>query len=186
MGRITVAEIMTRNPIIVKPDISILECAKKMVRKRVGSLIIADKKKFLGLISNRDILWALVKKHNVDMSNIKAIDISPKKVVTIKSSATINEVINKMKKVKFFRVPVVRNKEVVGIVTMRDVLSFHPELYRELGEFEQIREETEKINRLKQAERREIVTDGICEECGERGSLYRENGVLMCSSCLSV
>ena len=61
MGRITVAEIMTRNPIIVKPDTSVLECAKKMVRKRVGSLIIADKKKFLGLISNRDILWALVK-----------------------------------------------------------------------------------------------------------------------------
>lgn len=186
MGRITVAEIMTRNPIIVKPDTSVLECAKKMVRKRVGSLIIADKKKFLGLISNRDILWALVKKHNTGLSKIKAIDISPKKIVTIKSSATINEITNKMKRVKFFRIPVVRNKEVVGIVTMRDILSFHPELYKELGEFEQIREEAEKIKRLKQAEKREVVTDGICEECGERGSLYRENGVLMCSSCLSI
>jgi dTDP-4-amino-4,6-dideoxygalactose transaminase len=38
MKNILVADVMTRTPITLKPDTNLLECAKKMVRKRVGSL----------------------------------------------------------------------------------------------------------------------------------------------------
>ena len=46
---------MTREPVIVKPDINLLDCAKKMVRKRVGSLLLVEKKKLVGFISEKDI-----------------------------------------------------------------------------------------------------------------------------------
>ena len=79
MENVLVADIMTREPITTKPDINLLDSAKKMVKKKVGSLLIVDKKNLLGFISQKDILWALVKKSKEDLSKIKAIDISPKK-----------------------------------------------------------------------------------------------------------
>ncbi|MCP6727588.1 MAG: CBS domain-containing protein, partial [Patescibacteria group bacterium] len=86
MKEILVADIMTRDPITVKPDTNLLECARKMVRKRVGSLVIIDDKNLVGFISQRDILWAVVKKSKDDLSRIKAKDISPKKIATVKPS----------------------------------------------------------------------------------------------------
>jgi len=182
MERVLVADIMTKDPITAKPDITLLDCAKKMVKSRVGSLILADKKKLVGLITQRDILWALIKKSKADLSKIKAIDISPKKLATVKPSSTIKEALSKMKKLKFERLPVVQENKLVGMLTIKDILNFHPELYPELEEFAKIREESNKLKRLKKATER-TPTEGICEECGAQDFLYRINGMLICESC---
>ena len=97
MEHIFVSDVMTRDPITAKPDTNLLECAKQMVRQKVGSLLLVEKKKLVGLISEKDILWALVKKSKEDLSKIKAISISPKKIATIKPSATVKETLEKMK-----------------------------------------------------------------------------------------
>ena len=144
MGNILVADIMTREPITIKPETNLLECAKKMVRKRVGSLPLLNKKKLVGFISEKDILWALIKKSKKDMSEINAIDISPKKIATIKPSATIKQVLIKMKKLKFERLPVIHDSELVGMITAKDIFNFNPEFYPELDEFAQIRENSQR------------------------------------------
>jgi len=118
-----------------------------------------------------------------DLKDIKAKDISARKVATVKSTEEIKEVIKKMKVKKFDRLPVVgKGKELVGIVTVKDILNFNPEFYPELEEFAKIREEQEKLNRIKRKEVA-VTDDGICEECGERNILYRFNGMLVCESC---
>jgi len=185
MRNILIADIMTRDPITAKPNINLLECAKKMVKKRVGSLLILDKKNLVGFISQKDILWALTKKSKKDLSKIRAIDVSPKKIATVKPSSTIEEATDKMKKFRFYRLPVVKDGELVGMVTVRDILNFYPELHRELSELELIREEVEKLKRIKKAKGRKVINEGICEECGNRDTLYRVNGMLICSSCMS-
>ena len=184
MERVLVADVMTREPITIKPDTNLLECAKKMVRKRLGNILIINKKRLVGFISNRDILWALIKKSKNDLSKIKAIDISPKKIATIKPFATIEEAVKKMKKVKFYRLPVIKNKELVGMITLKDILNFHPELYEELKESAQIREESRKLKRIKKAKNR-IVREGICEECGKQGVICKIDGILICESCMN-
>ena len=184
MKQILVSDIMTREPVSAKPDDNLLTCAKKMVRKYVGSLVLGENKKLVGFLSQRDILWALVKKSERDLSKIRAIDISPKKIAIIKSDATVKEAISKMNKTKFDRLPVVDNGKVVGIITVKDVLNFHPEFYPELEEFMKVRDEQEKLKRIRKKDRI-VVKDGMCEECGRRDDLYREDGVLLCASCLS-
>ncbi|HUW43959.1 MAG TPA: CBS domain-containing protein [Bacillota bacterium] len=182
MEDILVADVMTRDPITVGPDEDLLKCAKKMVKKKIGSLLIVDKKKLIGFIDEKDILWALVKKSKKDLSHIRVIDISPKKIITIKPFATVKEAISKMKKLKFERLPVINNNQLVGIITAKDILNFHPELYPELEEFAKIREEVKKLKRIKKAKERSSV-EGICEECGEIDFLYRVHGMLVCESC---
>ena len=180
MKEILVSDVMTRSPVTIKPDTNLLECARKLVRKRVGSLLIVDKKKLVGFVSQRDILWALIKKSKKDLKEIKAVDISPKKIGTIKPSVSIKETIKRMNKLKFDRLPVVQGRELVGIITAKDVLNFHPEFYPELEEYAKIREEWKKLRRVKKAK---TSSEGICEECGAQDILYRANGMLVCESC---
>jgi CBS domain-containing protein len=183
MNNIMVSDLMTQDPITISPDTNLLECIKKMVKKRVGSLLIAKDKKLVGLVSEHDILWALTKKLPSDLSKIKAIDISPRKIATIKPNAQLEEAWRKMKKLKFERLPVIKEKELVGLITAKDILNFHPELFRELDEFAQIREESRKLKALKKVKYSQEVTEGICEECGNQEILYRVHGNLICSSC---
>lgn len=180
MKKILVADIMTREPICVKPDTNVLECTKKMVKKKVGSLLIVDNKKLVGFISQKDILWAITKKPTGDLSKLRAVDISPRKIATIKPDNSVQEALEKMKKLKFERLPVLQEKRLVGVITVKDILNFNPEIYPEIEEFARIREESEKLKRIKEAERRK---EGICEECGHEGILFRSNGMLICESC---
>jgi predicted transcriptional regulator len=184
MKHIKVADIMTRDPIKIKPETHLLDCAKIMVKKRVGNLLLVHKKKLVGTISRKDILWALVKKSKKDLSSIKAIDISPKKIGTIRPSATVDETIKKMKRLKFPRLPVIQNNELVGLITRRDILNFSPEAYPELEELEQIREETRKLKRIKQRKTKlPSAIEGVCEECGNFDVLYGTDGSLICVNC---
>ena len=183
MEKVLVADVMTRDPVTISPETSLLECTKTMVRKRVGSLLLTRKKRLLGIISEKDILWVLIKKTEHDLSKIKAFDISPKKIATIKPTATIKEALQKMKKLKFRKLPVIQNGDLVGVVTIRDILNFNPEFYPELEEFAEIRERTEKLKRVKKAKERKRVREGICEECGREDMLLNVDGRLICNSC---
>ncbi len=180
MRNILVIDVMTREPIIISPNANLLDCAKMMVKKNVGSLVIVENKRLVGFISQRDILWALTKTPRADLTKIKAVEISPKKIAIIKPDNTITEAIEKMNRLKFERLPVVRENSLVGVITAKDILNFHPEVYPEIEEFAKIREETEKLKRIKEAEKKR---EGICEECGNQGILFRYNGMLVCESC---
>ncbi len=180
MGRILVSDVMTRDPITIKPNSNLLDCAKKMVQKKVGSLLLVEKNRLVGFISHRDILWALIKKSKKELSTIRAIDISPKKIAKISPTRTIEEVIDKMKKLKFKKLPVIHENKLVGLITVKDVLNFNPEVYPELEEFSRIREEANKLQRIK---KRDQISEGICEECGNYNILHKFNGILICETC---
>ena len=156
-----------------------------MVKKRVGSLLIAHQKKLVGFISEKDILWALIKKSKEDLSKIIALDIAPRKIATVNPFISIKEAVKKMKKLKFDRLPVLHKGELVGIITAKDVLEFYPELYSELDEISRIREEYRKLLRVKKARIIPRTRDGICEECGKRDVLFKVDGMLMCEACRS-
>lgn len=180
MKNVLISDVMTRDPITISPETNLLDCAKLMVKKRVGSLLLVEKKHLIGIISRKDILWAIVKKSKDDLSKIKAIEISQRKIATIKPTAKIDEALSKMNKFGFETLPVINHGELVGLVTVKDILNFHPELYPELEEFAQIREEAQKLKRIKLAKEKR---EGYCEECGNYDLLFMVNGSLICESC---
>ena len=183
MINLKVSDVMTREPITVSPNTNLLECIRKMVKKKVGCLILTNEKKLVGFICRKDILWALTKKPKEDLSSIKAIDISPRKIATINPEANMEEAFKKIKKLKFERLPVIHEKKLVGVITAKDILNFHPEFYPELEEFARIREQSRKLDLIKKTKERKSIHEGICEECGNQDLLYKINGTLICDSC---
>jgi len=180
MNDLLVSDIMTRELVSVSKDSDLFECAKKMTFKKVSSVLILDKDKLLGLISQKDIIWAITKKKNLDLTKIRALDISPKKLGYISPDLTIRKAISKMNLLKTERLPVVKNNKVIGMLSAKDILNIHPEVYPELEEFYKIREQSDKMKRVKIAEKRKF---GICEQCGSESYLSYCDGVFLCDKC---
>ena len=180
MKEITVADVMTRNPLTVSPETTLFDCVKKMLKNKLVGFPIVQKGKLIGFITQRDILWTLIKlKKITDLGKIKAIEVSPKKLVTVNPNMPIEKAIKKMK--KYYRLPVIINEKLVGIIAATDVLLFNPKYVSEFEELSRIKEESEKLKRLKLKSRPQ---EGICEECGNYSSLFSEDGELICGRCI--
>ena len=178
---VKVGDIMTRNFVSAKPDISVLNAIKLMVKKRVGSVLLVEKDILRGILTEKDIMWALSKKHSKnELSGIKSGEICTKKITTIRPSADIHNAIKLMKKAKFRRLPVVIKKRVIGLLTLKDILRIEPELFEIAQEGYVIKEEPKKLKRKKAGE---SFKEGICEECGNFDILYNEDSRLICESC---
>jgi CBS domain-containing protein len=177
---IKVGDIMTRNFIHATPETDLRECAKMMVKKRVGSLIIKEGDKLKGILTEKDIVWAVVKKTKGGLKDVLAKDLMKRKVITIKPSADLIEAMEKFKKKKIRKLPVIENGKVIGLLTEKDILKIDPGLFQMIAETIKIREETEKLNRRKLLAPRK---QGICEECGEFEILLKDGTQMVCEEC---
>jgi CBS domain-containing protein len=179
MRRISVGDIMTRNFVSLSPQASLYECAKKMARERVDSLLITNQKHLVGILTSRDVLWAITKKHGLDLKKIRGIDIASKKLAVIKPSADLSQAIEKMKASNFKRLPVISEGEILGVVTVKDILAVEPELYAEIRSLMDVREERFKMEKVD----RPYPIEGLCENCGALSELLRVEGNLLCPDC---
>ena len=169
---------MTRNFVYSNPGNSLYDCAKLMAKERVNSLLIISKKKLIGILTARDILWTLTKKPGTDLRKMNVMEIATRKVAVIKPSAEITEAIEKMKLYNFRRLPVLSNGEVIGVVTLKDILAVEPLLYREISTLIDVREKERKINRDK-----EWPESGFCDNCGNFADLLKVDNRLLCADC---
>lgn len=179
MRRIAVGDVMTRNFVSIQPTATLHECAKVIVRSRVNTLPLVNRKKLVGILTARDILWAITKKSSIDLKKVRAIDIATRKVAVIRPSADIMQAIAKMRALNFRALPVISRSEIIGVVTLKDILRIQPELYRALGELAEIKEEERKIKEANV----EWPLEGLCDNCGAFGDLLRVYDHLLCYDC---
>jgi len=176
---IQVGDVMTRNFISARPDIPVLSAIRLMLKKRVGSLVLEENRLLKGILTEKDIMWALSKKQN--LSGVNAGDICTRKITTIKPQADIYDAIMLMRKKKLRRLPVTTNKKVIGYLTLKDILRIQPELFEIAKEGYNLRWPLDKSKDKEP----EAVKEGICDECGNFEILYLEDGKLICDSCMS-
>ena len=179
--RVAVGDVMTRNFCHTPPQANLLECAKLMVKHGVGSLLLVEKKHLVGLLTQKDILWAITKKPSLDLTSVRALEIAARKVAVIKPSADIAEAFQKMKRLGFRRLPVLSKGEIVGLLTLKDILNVEPAFYTKSAGLMDIREEAEKRQRL--TESSEAETEGLCDNCGALSDLLVVNGQSLCLDC---
>lgn len=120
----TVTKIMSKNPKTVGPSVSIVSAAKKMKTARVGSLFVKKGKKLVGIVTDTDIV-----RRGVAMSKplgkltVEKIMTSP--ICTIEGSATVDDAQDMMGDLGVRHLAVTQAGEIVGVVSVRDVLMFY-------------------------------------------------------------
>tara|TARA_Y100000034_G_scaffold24312_6_gene28354 strand:+ start:844 stop:1290 length:447 start_codon:yes stop_codon:yes gene_type:complete len=134
-----VCDAMTKKPIMVLPTTSIIECAKIMSANHVGSLLISEEKKILGLITEQDIVRKAVAQHN-NLHKSKVEDHMEKRLHTIGPEVDIFDAIKMMGEHNIRHLPVMDDEEMLGFVTLKDILKIQPELFELMVDKIELRE----------------------------------------------
>lgn len=155
-----VMDAMTKQPVVVKPGEKLESLAKKMARHHVGSLVVKDKEKLLGMITEQDVVRKVIAK-NINPYKLKVKDIMEKNLVTISSEQDIYEALVLMKEHNIRHIPVMDGKKMAGFLTIKDILKIQPELFELMVEKFELREEKNKpVRKILEG------NEEVCEFCG--------------------
>ena len=86
-----------------------------------GLPVVDDKGKVVGVVSEFDLLKAL--KEGKKLEQVTAEDIMSKNPICVSENTPVEEIIDLMMKHNIIRVPVVRNDNLVGVISRCDILS---------------------------------------------------------------
>jgi len=106
----------------VRSTTSAQQCAVKMTKERVGCLIVLEKKEPVGIITERGFA-DLVKKGNFDCKKVTAHNFMTKPIISIDIDATYEKALRLFEKEDIKRMPVVEDGDVVGLLTLRNLIT---------------------------------------------------------------
>jgi CBS domain-containing protein len=107
----------------IESDASVFEAVKRMVEANVASLLVTEGGEITGIVTERDYLRRVALEGRTDKGTaVREIMSSPLIVVT--PQTTVDECMAVMTDRRIRHVPVVDGGEVVGIVSIGDVVKF--------------------------------------------------------------
>ncbi len=134
----TAGEFCNRTVVIVQPQERVLEAARLMREHHVGDVVVVDelegKRKPVGLLTDRDIVVAIIAKAPDLVSTLKVGEIMGDTLVMAREDEPLWDVLKKMRTAGVRRVPVVdRTGVLLGIITFDDLVEFVAEELNDLA-----------------------------------------------------
>jgi CBS domain-containing protein len=102
-------------------DASVFDAIKLMADRGVGSLLVMDERKLIGIVTERDYARKVIIKgrssESTEVGEIMSTDL-----VTATSQQTVNECMNVMTDRRIRHLPVVDEGEVIGLISIGDLV----------------------------------------------------------------
>jgi CBS domain-containing protein len=106
---------------------SLTDAARRMAELDVGALPVCEGDRLMGIITDRDVVVKAVAKGK-NPAEVRAGDlIEEGHLWSVNAGADIEEVLRQMAEHKIRRLPVLENKELVGIISQADLAAKLPE-----------------------------------------------------------
>jgi len=101
---------------------TVLQAVKKMTEVHVGALLVTENDKIVGIYTERDYLY---KGENEGRAakDTKIKDVMSVRMITVTMDTTADQCVELMKQYNIRHLPVVENDQLVGLVSMRDVIA---------------------------------------------------------------
>ena len=168
--RVPLREIMRSRPTTIDHNASVTKAAATMCHDEVGSCIVLQNNLPIGIITEQDINCKVVAK-DIKPSTIQVNTVMSTPLITIPVEKNVGDAAQMMVKHHVRRLPIVEGKTVVGIVTVRDLLSV-------ASEINEIMQDLMSINR------EDIVEMGVCDRCTQMSDdLRRIDSLMLCPLC---
>lgn len=133
-GIVLVRDVMTKNVRVVRPDSSVKEVVATMNKFDIGSIIVVQGGRPVGIITERDILKRVVEPC-LTPETLTARQVMTSPVLTIDENASVNEAAKLMAKKGVKKLLVMRNNdELAGIITFTDIVAKVPDMLSILEE----------------------------------------------------
>ncbi len=119
---------MTESPVItIGPGKTVLEAIQELVSHNIGALPVCDSKGILqGIVSERDLLKTCAQ-HSRNIGNIRVKDVMTKDVIICTPEEDIHDITCTLLEKGIRHVPVLDGYQVIGIISMRDIVDIQLE-----------------------------------------------------------
>ena len=124
-----VRDVMVREVITVDEDSTVKEAVDVMNEFQIGSLIVLEKGRAMGIVTERDFLRRVIAGAK-DVMNTKVKEIMTTPLVVVEPSMDLEEAVKLMFREKIKKLAVVDANKLVGIVTLTDIARFQPQMIR--------------------------------------------------------
>jgi len=107
----------------VTPGSTIAEAVTLLNTKKIGAVVVVDGKRVAGILSERDVVRHL----GIDwgsLANRPVSDVMTRNVISVSRFATVGDVMERMTQNRIRHMPIVENGELVGIVSIGDVVKY--------------------------------------------------------------
>jgi CBS domain-containing protein len=107
----------------IDADASVLEAVKAMVDANVGSLLVTEEGRITGIVTERDYLRRVAHEGRTDAETpVRELMSSP--LIIASPETTVDECMAVMTDRRIRHVPVARDGEVIGVVSIGDLVKF--------------------------------------------------------------
>jgi CBS domain-containing protein len=121
MASFVVRDIMSKDVRVVRPDTSAQEVVATLSKFDIGSVLVVQSERPVGIITLRDVLSKVVVQCLAPRA-LTARQIMSSPVVTISESATVEEAARLMAQKKVKTLPVMNDEKLVGVLTFTDIV----------------------------------------------------------------
>ncbi len=118
-------------PILVAPDTTVAEAVETMASRNIGCVIVGSLEDVVGILTERDLLMRLADRY-ADVSGEPVTEFMTPNPETLDVASPIAYALNRMSTGDFRHLPVTNAGQLVGIISLRDVLGFLSEWYPDL------------------------------------------------------
>ncbi|HXF35687.1 MAG TPA: CBS domain-containing protein, partial [Actinomycetota bacterium] len=115
----TVRDVMSTDLVTVEPSATIAEAATLMGGRRVGSALVLEGGRLVGILTERDVLRALA--DHFDAAGHPVAQWMTPAPTTIDAGATVRDALELMLARGFRHLPVTEDDRLVGMVSIRDL-----------------------------------------------------------------
>jgi CBS domain-containing protein len=116
----TVGEVMTRDPVTVEADATIVDAARLMRDRDIGPLVVVESDQVRGIVTDRDLVVRGLAEGG-DPSSMRIGDVCTGDVESVSPDEPISDAVRRMEQRDVRRLPVVEGGRPVGIVSMGDL-----------------------------------------------------------------
>lgn len=119
----TILETKGRDVFTIAPDMTLSAAIKLLSERRIGAVLVMNQKRLEGILSERDVVRVL------GTRGAGALDepvsaVMTRKVITCREADSVAELMETMTSGKFRHLPVVENDEIVGLISIGDVVKW--------------------------------------------------------------
>ncbi len=126
-----VRDVMVREVITVDENSTVKEAVDIMNEFQIGSLIVLERGKAMGVVTERDFLRRVIGgAKDAVTTQVKEVMTTP--LVVVEPSTDLEEAVKLMFESKIKKLAVVDANKLVGIVTLTDIARFQPQMIRML------------------------------------------------------
>lgn len=128
-----VEEVMTTELVTAPATASLANVMGVMLEECVGSVVITRDDNPTGIVTETDAL-KIIHKHDLPPSKIPVHMLIGDGLIMIEPDASIKMAVRRMKRANVKKLPVVSDMNVLGIITMTDIVYNHTEALKEVRE----------------------------------------------------